>query len=198
MNVDELLSHYERGVMTRDELFGYLTEILSLDELVVIRVALAARDDLENAFRPWIESVERGAETVAAGQSKWPSAEARKAARAWRQIESAPGRFKRVVRHPTSATEYPIGTEALLLEMRNAEGTRWLVEVRDPENAGRCQHLELPLEAIDVTRPLSADMEAADLIPVDADHSLGADVALRPKVSTTPGSRELPRTLAAA
>ena len=88
MTMDELLDHYEQRLITRDELFGHAVELLSLDTLARVWSALD-RKGWRDAFRPWLESIEKETETVAGGIGRKATAEARAAARRWLEAEEA-------------------------------------------------------------------------------------------------------------
>lgn len=85
MSNEEMLAHYDAGIVTRSELLCYLALNLSLQNWMATRGLLARRGWLDE-FEPLLEAIETRAEFVAggSGQVRVASEAALAAVKIWR------------------------------------------------------------------------------------------------------------------
>ncbi len=94
MNLDDIIRHYESGLLTQDELFGHFIANLVAATCLEIQAYISQQGMIE-AFDPWLVTATLRTPWISAGKEIFPSQEAFLIARVWAEAEIA-GLFRQV------------------------------------------------------------------------------------------------------
>ena len=193
-----LFETYDEGLITRGELFGMLLGMLTPENYLDARAALASRPGWTGAFLPWLESVANRTGTVAGGMAMNPSEAAVSAVQSWLDGEVFARTKREVVLSTEPECHLPSGIDVLLVHDSESEGLRWFIElVGEARETLPNARVEVDLSQLDLTPWLEEDNQRVEAIQVVALPDRPRDVAVATRSGTATGSRHLPREEAA-